>query len=69
MGTKAAIFLPFLISCTRAHLRMAELGCLASMPLKNSSKQNKQQHMHTYCQNASCRKCQVWSRGGLGQRM
>lgn len=34
MGTKAAIFLPFLISCTRAHLRMAELGCLASMPLR-----------------------------------
>jgi hypothetical protein len=35
MGTKAAIFLPFLISCTRAHLRMAELGCLASMPLRH----------------------------------
>lgn len=34
MGTKAAIFLPFLISWTRAHLRMAELGCLASMPLR-----------------------------------
>lgn len=34
LGTKAAIFLPFLISCTRAHLRMAELGCLASMPLR-----------------------------------
>lgn len=33
LGTNAAIFLPFLISCTRAHLRMAELGCLASMPL------------------------------------
>jgi hypothetical protein len=33
MGTNAAIFLPFLISCTRAHLRIAELGCLASMPL------------------------------------
>jgi hypothetical protein len=31
--------LPFLISCTRAHLRMAELGCLASMPL---------QHIHRY---------------------
>jgi hypothetical protein len=36
LGTKAAIFLPFLISCTRAHLRMAELGCLASMPLQHS---------------------------------
>ena len=33
LGTKAAIFLPFLISWTRAHLRMAELGCLASIPL------------------------------------
>merc|ERR1719198_1717600 len=32
-GTKAAIFLPFLMSCTRQHLRMAELGCLASMPI------------------------------------
>ena len=32
-GTKAVIFLPFLISCTRTHLRMAELGCLASTPL------------------------------------
>ena len=32
-GTNAAIFLPFLINCTRTHLRMAELGCLASMPL------------------------------------
>lgn len=36
LGTNAAIFLPFLISCTRAHLRMAELGCLASMPLHDS---------------------------------
>ena len=34
LGTKAAIFLPFLISCTRAHFLMAELGCLASMPLQ-----------------------------------
>ena len=33
LGTKAAIFFPFLISCTRAHLRMAELGCFASIPL------------------------------------
>jgi hypothetical protein len=24
--------LPFLMSCTRTHLRMAELGCFASMP-------------------------------------
>merc|ERR1740138_1583261 len=32
-GTKAAIFLPFLMSCTRQHFRMAELGCLASMPI------------------------------------
>lgn len=34
MGTKQAIFFPFLISCTRAHFRMAELGCLASIPLQ-----------------------------------
>ena len=33
LGTKAAIFLPFLISWTRAHFRIAELGCLASIPL------------------------------------
>lgn len=33
LGTKQAIFLPFLISCTRTPLRMAELGCLASRPL------------------------------------
>lgn len=32
-GTKAAIFFPFFTSWTRAHLRIAELGCLASMPL------------------------------------
>merc|ERR1719221_948940 len=32
-GTKAAIFLPFLMSWTRQHLRMAELGCFASMPI------------------------------------
>jgi len=31
-GTKAVTFLPFLINCTRTHLRMAELGCLASTP-------------------------------------
>merc|ERR1740116_479345 len=32
-GTKAAIFFPFLINCTRQHLRMAEFGCLASIPI------------------------------------
>merc|ERR1719199_2308931 len=32
-GTKAAIFFPFLMSCTRQHFRMAEFGCLASMPI------------------------------------
>lgn len=32
-GTKAVTFLPFLINCTRTHLRIAELGCLASTPL------------------------------------
>ena len=35
LGTKAAIFLPFLISWARTHLRIAELGCLASMPLRS----------------------------------
>ena len=38
LGTKAAIFLPFLISCTRAHFRIAELGCLASIPLRVQAK-------------------------------
>jgi len=33
LGTKAVIFLPFLINWTRMHLRIAELGCLASIPL------------------------------------
>merc|ERR1712000_729397 len=36
-GTKAAIFFPFLMSCTRTHLRMAELGCLASMPMRSTT--------------------------------
>jgi hypothetical protein len=31
-GTKAVTFLPFLMSCTRTHFRIAELGCLASTP-------------------------------------
>lgn len=31
-GTNAVTFFPFLINCTRTHLRMAELGCLASTP-------------------------------------
>jgi hypothetical protein len=31
-GTKAVTFLPFLMSWTRTHLRMAEFGCLASTP-------------------------------------
>ncbi len=31
-GTNAVTFLPFLMSWTRTHLRMAELGCLASTP-------------------------------------
>ena len=37
-GTKAVIFFPFLMSCTRTHLRMAEFGCFASTPLQNSQK-------------------------------
>lgn len=32
-GTKADTFLPFLISWIRTHLRIAELGCLASTPI------------------------------------
>merc|ERR1719215_2502138 len=32
-GTKAAIFLPFLINWTRQHFRIAEFGCLASIPI------------------------------------
>jgi len=31
-GTNAVIFLPFLISCTRTHFLIAELGCFASIP-------------------------------------
>lgn len=34
LGTKAVIFLPFFMSCTLTHFLMAELGCLASTPLK-----------------------------------
>jgi hypothetical protein len=34
-GTKAAIFLPFLMSWTRHDFRMAELGCFASMPIRS----------------------------------
>ena len=33
LGTKAAIFLPFLISWAPTHLRIAELGCFASIPI------------------------------------
>jgi len=36
-GTKAVTFFPFLISCTRTHLRMAELGCFASTPTFSST--------------------------------
>jgi hypothetical protein len=45
-GTKAVIFLPFLISCTRTHFRIAELGCLASTPLSNN-KINYSYYVHT----------------------
>lgn len=34
---KAVTFFPFLISCTRTHFRMAELGCLASIPIFSST--------------------------------
>jgi len=36
-GTNAVIFLPFLMSWTRTHLRIAEFGCLASTPLQHSN--------------------------------
>jgi hypothetical protein len=36
-GTKAVTFLPFLMSWTRTHLRMAEFGCLASTPTFSST--------------------------------
>merc|ERR1712200_70254 len=32
LGTNAVIFFPFLMSCTRTHFLMAELGCFASTP-------------------------------------
>jgi hypothetical protein len=54
LGTKAAIFLPFLISCTRAHLRMAELGCLASMPLQQGQGRCKQER-HGRVRRETCR--------------
>ncbi len=38
LGTKAVIFLPFLISWTRTHFLMAELGCLASTPLSMTNR-------------------------------
>ena len=34
--------MPFLISCTRTHFRMAEFGCLASMPLRRNTGRHKQ---------------------------
>ena len=37
MGTKAVTFLPFLMSWTRTHLRMAELGCFDSTPTFSSA--------------------------------
>lgn len=37
LGTKAVIFLPFLMSCTLTHFLMAELGCLASTPLQGKT--------------------------------
>ena len=37
-GTKAVIFLPFLINWQRMALRIAELGCLDSTPLENKNR-------------------------------
>lgn len=37
-GTKAVIFLPFLISWTLTHFLIAEFGCLASTPLERERK-------------------------------
>ena len=41
LGTNAVIFLPFFISWTRIHFRMAELGCFASTPLCVYAKKRK----------------------------
>ena len=40
LGTKAVTFFAFLINCARIHLRMAELGCLDSIPLEMRRVQN-----------------------------
>lgn len=53
LGTKAAIFFPFLISCTRAHLRIAELGCFASIPLR-STHTAYHASIHKFCQSDLC---------------
>merc|ERR1712136_487824 len=37
VGTNAVIFLPFLMSCTRTHFLIAELGCFASTPTFSST--------------------------------
>ena len=48
LGTKAVIFLPFLMSWTRTHFRMAELGCLASTPLLTNDWINLSAHNRFY---------------------
>ena len=47
LGTKAAIFFPFLISWTRAHFRIAELGCLASIPLHMAAMKSVSMERHS----------------------
>mmetsp|Transcript_1761 Transcript_1761/g.5783 ORF Transcript_1761/g.5783 Transcript_1761/m.5783 type:complete len:269 (+) Transcript_1761:270-1076(+) len=53
LGTKAAIFLPFLMSWARTHLRMALLGCLASMPIFSRTMplqcEDPPKGLHLYC--------------------
>lgn len=53
LGTKAVIFLPFLISWTLTHFLMAELGCLASTPLQKHTENNMKNTTHTNVLNAS----------------
>lgn len=46
LGTKAVIFLPFLMSWTLTHFLMAELGCLASTPLQTIGKKPSQSNTY-----------------------
>ena len=68
-GTKAVIFLPFLISCTRMHFRIAELGCLASTPLKGGEERTyAATHIRTYSSSSSSKNLYShWQQNGATQ--